>query len=75
MRRAHNSAPALHRDGTSFAELCASGYWLCLRCYGINTREEREQGLCPICTRCGSIRFKNHPAIMPDLIEPQDLYD
>ena len=66
--------PAQGNDN-NLTSLCASGYWLCLRCYGINTREEREQGLPPHCLRCGNVRFKLHPAIMPELIEPQDLYD
>jgi hypothetical protein len=68
-------SPELETNGNSLSELCASGYWLCLHCRGINTREEREQGLPPICDRCGNIRFKLHPASMPELLEPTDLYD
>ena len=68
-------SPEPKPDSNRRAQFCASGYWLCLRCHGVNTREEREQGLPPICEKCGSIRFKLQPPIMPDLLTPEDLRD
>lgn len=44
-------------------DLCRAGFWQCRNCHGINTREEREQGLPSNCSSCGSIRFKYHPPL------------
>jgi hypothetical protein len=63
------------RIAVRLSELTRCGYWLCLGCEGINTREEREQGLPAHCTTCGSVWFENEPPAMPDLLEPHDLYD
>jgi hypothetical protein len=57
------------------SELCASGFWYCPNCGGINTREEDDHGQPACCGVCGSVKIHLVPASMPELIEPQDLYD
>jgi hypothetical protein len=70
-----SKAKLKRRIALGLAELRSSGFWLCLNCEGINTREEREQGLPPHCSTCGGIRFHLEPASIHNVIEPQDLYD
>ena len=45
------------------SELSVTGYWLCLNCCGINTREEDDHGQPAYCGVCTSIRLRLVPPI------------
>lgn len=69
-RRYMNAAPdwrlgnqMKERLEASLAEVSASGYWRCLDCMAINSREEGEQGQPAHCGRCGSHKLKREPAV------------
>jgi len=60
------------------SEMWIAGYWLCLDCYGINTREEDDHGQPAFCGSCKSTRLKCVPPgetvrELASLIEPGDL--
>lgn len=57
-RRYAGPVPAL-----SLGEASASGYWRCLDCDAINSREESDQGEPAQCGRCGSHKLRYQPAV------------
>ncbi len=64
----------ISKRNAEYAKLAVVGYWLCLDCSAINSREEDDHGQPAYCSSCKSHKLKLMPPALR-LLEPEDLRD